>query len=192
MRSVVLPEGISRALTSNYIPQYLGYNYLFLHLISASGTTFICVLHNIIIHQITLQHTSHITCAYVNSLQKFVPLIIQSHWNIKASSAALLPSRLSTFEAIPQIQLQSSFEVSPQLTIFNGLWCEFLTDRSLWRGWERAPIRFYHGPLARYVWLRVAHARECRERFPRHRRIVIPTYITARAWRTCRDTYRDR
>ena len=34
--------------------------------------------------------------------------------------------------------------------------------------------------------------RECRERFPRHRRLAIPTCITARAWRTCRDACLDR
>ena len=34
--------------------------------------------------------------------------------------------------------------------------------------------------------------RECRERFPRHYGLAIPTCITARAWRTCRDAYRDR
>ena len=34
--------------------------------------------------------------------------------------------------------------------------------------------------------------RECRERFPRQRRWAIPTCITARASRTCRDACRDR
>ena len=34
--------------------------------------------------------------------------------------------------------------------------------------------------------------RECREGFPRYRGLAIPTYITARAWRTCRDACRDR
>ena len=34
--------------------------------------------------------------------------------------------------------------------------------------------------------------RECRERFPRQRRLAIPTCITARASRTCRDACRDR
>ena len=34
--------------------------------------------------------------------------------------------------------------------------------------------------------------RECRERFPRHRGLAIPTCITARAWRTCRGSCRDR
>ena len=34
--------------------------------------------------------------------------------------------------------------------------------------------------------------RECRERFPRHRGTAIPTGITARASRTCRDACRDR
>ena len=34
--------------------------------------------------------------------------------------------------------------------------------------------------------------RECRERFPLHLGLEIPTCITARAWRTCRDAYRDR
>ena len=34
--------------------------------------------------------------------------------------------------------------------------------------------------------------RECRERFPRHRGLAIPTCITARASRTFRDAWRDR
>ena len=33
---------------------------------------------------------------------------------------------------------------------------------------------------------------ECRERFPRHRRLAISTCIMARALRTCRDACRDR
>ena len=34
--------------------------------------------------------------------------------------------------------------------------------------------------------------RECRERYPRHRGLAIPTSITARAWLTCCDACRDR
>ena len=34
--------------------------------------------------------------------------------------------------------------------------------------------------------------RECRERYPRHCGLAIPTCITARAWRTCCDACRDR
>ena len=34
--------------------------------------------------------------------------------------------------------------------------------------------------------------RWCRERFPRHRGLAIPTCITTRAWCTCRDACRDR
>ena len=33
--------------------------------------------------------------------------------------------------------------------------------------------------------------RECRERFPRHRGLAIPTCIMTRAWRTCHDACRD-
>ena len=33
---------------------------------------------------------------------------------------------------------------------------------------------------------------ECRERFPRHRGLAIPTCITSRAERMCRDACRDR
>ena len=33
---------------------------------------------------------------------------------------------------------------------------------------------------------------ECRERFPRHCGLAIPTYFTERAWRTYRDAFRDR
>ena len=48
-----------------------------------------------------------------------------------------------------------------------------------------------HGPHTSYVKLRVCMRRECRERFPRHGGLAIPTCITARAWRTCRDARRD-
>ena len=34
--------------------------------------------------------------------------------------------------------------------------------------------------------------RECREHFPRHLGLAIPTCITARAWRTCRHACQDR
>ena len=34
--------------------------------------------------------------------------------------------------------------------------------------------------------------RECRERFPPHRELAIPTCISVRVWRTCRDACRDR
>ena len=33
---------------------------------------------------------------------------------------------------------------------------------------------------------------ECSERFPRNRGLAMPTCITARTWRTCRDACRDR
>ena len=35
-------------------------------------------------------------------------------------------------------------------------------------------------------------SRECRECFPRHSGLAIPTCITARAWCTCRDACRNR
>ena len=63
-----------------------------------------------------------------------------------------------------------------------------LTGSDNWFAWSTPS----HGPLARYVKLRVRMRRECRERFPRHRRWAIPTCITARASRTCRDACRDR
>ena len=49
-----------------------------------------------------------------------------------------------------------------------------------------------NGPLARYIKLRVRKRRECRERFPRHCGLAIPTWSTARASRTCRNACRDR
>ena len=39
-----------------------------------------------------------------------------------------------------------------------------------------------HGPLVRYVKLRVAHSARHRERFPSYHGLAIPTCITARAW----------
>ena len=62
-------------------------------------------------------------------------------------------------------------------------------DMSFNSGWILT-IKILNGPLARYVTLRVANARECRERFPHHRGWAIPKCITARAWRTCRDACR--
>ena len=55
-----------------------------------------------------------------------------------------------------------------------------------------------NGPLTRYVKLRVAHAPGMPGTFfpvtdiKGNRELAIPTCITARAWRTCRDTCRDR
>ena len=61
--------------------------------------------------------------------------------------------------------------------------------------WNRNP---WHGPLTRYVKLQVAHAPGMSGTFSpaadfkRNRQLAIPTCITARAWRTCRDACRDR
>ena len=55
-----------------------------------------------------------------------------------------------------------------------------------------------HGPLSRYVKFRVAHAPGMpgtfspAADFKGNRKLAIPTCITARAWRTCRDACRDR
>ena len=54
-----------------------------------------------------------------------------------------------------------------------------------------------HGPLTRYVKLRVAHAPGMPGTFPPtaefkgNRELAIPACITARTWRTCRDACRD-
>ena len=44
-------------------------------------------------------------------------------------------------------------------------------------------LKLGHGPLARKVKLRAAHAPEMPGTFPRHRELAIPTCIMARAWR---------
>ena len=49
-----------------------------------------------------------------------------------------------------------------------------------------------YGPLTRYVKWRVSHAPGMPGTFPRKRGLAIPTCITARALRTCRDACRDR
>ena len=55
-----------------------------------------------------------------------------------------------------------------------------------------------NGPLTRYVKLQVAHAPGMpgtfspAADFKGNRKLAIPTCITARAWRTCRDACRDR
>ena len=47
-------------------------------------------------------------------------------------------------------------------------------------------------PLAWYTQLPVAHAPGMPGTFPGHRMLAIPTCITTRAWRTCREACRDR
>ena len=49
-----------------------------------------------------------------------------------------------------------------------------------------------HGPLARYVKLRVVHTPGMPGTFPRHHGLAIPTRITARVLRACRDACRVR
>ena len=57
---------------------------------------------------------------------------------------------------------------------------------------ELCRISQWNGPLARYVNSGLCMRRDCRERFPRHRGLAIPTCITARASRMCGDACRDR
>ena len=80
---------------------------------------------------------------------------------------------------------QTSMEFQSKYIFFHSRNC-------IWKCRLRNGVHFVHGPLARYANLRVRMRRECRERFPRHHRQAIPTCITARAWRTCRDACRDR
>ena len=67
----------------------------------------------------------------------------------------------------------------------------FLNNREK-KAWISNHIHVNYGPLARCVKLWVAHAPGMPERFPRHHGLAIPTCTMARAWRTCRDTCRDR
>ena len=53
-------------------------------------------------------------------------------------------------------------------------------------------VSFARASLSRYANCGLRMRRECWERCPRHRGFAIPTCIIARAWRTCRDAYRDR
>ena len=69
----------------------------------------------------------------------------------------------------------------------------FVLGKTHWKIYKIIPtIQSLNGPLAWYVKLQVHMPWECRERFPRHRGLAIPTCITARASRTCRDACRDR
>ena len=54
--------------------------------------------------------------------------------------------------------------------------------------------RFYHpwAPCQKRKIEGYACARNAGNFLPRHRELAIPTCITARAWRTCRDACRDR
>ena len=50
----------------------------------------------------------------------------------------------------------------------------------------------FHGPFSKIVKLRAAHVPGMPGTFSCHRGLAIPTRITTRAWRTCRDACRDR
>ena len=58
-----------------------------------------------------------------------------------------------------------------------------------WRAVSQQEIYVCLLPDTQYYGLRMRW--ECRERFPLHRELAIPTCITARAWCTCRDACQD-
>ena len=73
-----------------------------------------------------------------------------------------------------------------------------LFDAKSWlKSWSFT-VNWTHGPLTRYVKLQVAHAPGMpgtfspAADFKGNRKLAIPTCVTARAWRTCRDACRDR
>ena len=59
-----------------------------------------------------------------------------------------------------------------------------------WKNWVNLQLSTGLLPDTQNHGLRMR--RESREHFPRHLRLAIPTCITARAWRMCRDACRDR
>ena len=63
-------------------------------------------------------------------------------------------------------------------------------DSPSWQQWQQTQQALGLLPYTQNCGMLMC--RECRERFPRHRGLAIPTCITARAWRTCRDACRDR
>ena len=73
---------------------------------------------------------------------------------------------------------------------------KFINRRKL-HLWVQNEAYFQHGPLTRYAKLRVAHALgmpgtfSSAAEFKGNRELAIPAGITARAWRTCRDAFRD-
>ena len=58
--------------------------------------------------------------------------------------------------------------------------------------WNTSLCNFYMGLLPDTQNCGLCMRRQCRERFPRHRGLAIQTCITARAWRTGHDAWRDR
>ena len=74
-------------------------------------------------------------------------------------------------------------EWTPVCQRFNIFWCVLASKISDYvKSWASYQIR--------KSW--VAHAPGMPGTFPHHRGKAIPTRITARAWRTCRDACRDR
>ena len=93
------------------------------------------------------------------------------------------------------------------ITIYNLRCCQW--QLLIFSHWNRQCAMPSDSGQAKFIWVNVycivlmgllpdtKHCglrmrRECRERFPRHCGLAIPTCITTRAWRTCRDACRDR
>ena len=74
---------------------------------------------------------------------------------------------------------------------FNTLTC-LLSPSFSYKCWLSVVFYRVHRPFARYVKLLVVHAPGVPGTFPRHRGLAIPTSISARASRTCRDACRNR
>ena len=83
---------------------------------------------------------------------------------------------------------------------FLNQWCSLLARRCvMWPQWVNIHLELWHGnnrvdhtrAPCQLGKLRVAHAAGMPRTFSHHRGFAIPTCITARAWRTCRDACRN-
>ena len=72
----------------------------------------------------------------------------------------------------------------------NGVKCVITLAQRVARGLQRPLQGVVMGLLPDTQNCGLRMRRECRERFPHQRGLAIPTYITTRALRTCRDAYR--
>ena len=98
-----------------------------------------------------------------------------ARFNIKMTSYQYRKSHCGDKMILRPSYLQYGISYTGKMTSLYWIRAQGVSIVSIWDKTD-------HGPLARYIKnCRLRIRRECRERFPRHRRLAIPTCITARA-----------
>ena len=140
-------------------------------------------------------HTARVTF-------QLIWFMISAYWIVRQSNKYSM-SPIIANKMVRMIRFSDWFAVSWRLKVHHPMWVVCLSLAWIFPQWlilhtttiqvvSQGILFHSHGPLTRYVKSRVAQAPGMPGTFSHHRGLVIPTWITARAWCTCRDACRDR